>query len=135
VKFSISKSSTAVWSTVPAFADLTTAAYTSEYFATLLGPGFKEGTDLDKAIELKEDDANGFAILCKILHMNLDSSELPLSSQDVLSLAVVADKYGCVKPTKLSLKAVFPDAIPTCTDFKQAGEHISAAYILDQASL
>jgi len=110
----------------------------SKYFATLLGPSFREGADASekKDIELSDDDSKAMSLLCKILHMQYQLPTKSLSPDELLGLAVVGDKYGCVKALALSVRSIFPEKTDTAgTTFEHIGKLVCAAYPLDNAPL
>lgn len=110
----------------------------SKYFATLFGNTFKEGdiAAAGKEVLLKDDGAKAFVMLCKILHMRFPLPGQPLTAREVLDLAIVADKYGCVQALSLSLRSLFPDkATSGGTTFQDMGKFMCAAYLLDHAHL
>jgi len=112
-------------------------SFASKYFATLLGPMFREGADAaaNKDIDLHDDDPKAMTVLCKILHMQYDLPEKSLSANELLNLAIVADKYGCIRAVKLSLESIFPRYPIVGTTFQQTGDFICAAYLFDHPVL
>lgn len=79
-------------------------AYASDYFKTLFGPRFSEGSSAaaGKDIQLADDDPQAFGLLCKLLHMRYLSQDPPNYDQ-LVALGVVADKVGLKR--KISMKA------------------------------
>lgn len=112
-------------------------AFVSKYFATLFSNTFREGevAAAGKELFLKDDDPRSFITLCKILHMELDPTEKGMAPHELLGLAVVADKYGCVKALGLSLKTIFPEKPTVPVTFQEAGQLVCAAYLLNHAAL
>jgi hypothetical protein len=79
----------------------------SKFFSVMLGPDWKEGNglrDRDGPYEilLPEDNAAALKIICSIIHHQ--NSEVPqtLAADDVLAVAVAADKYGCVNALRFA---------------------------------
>lgn len=111
-------------------------ALVSQYFRTLFGSRFNEGEESaqGKDITLQDDDAQAFTLLCRIIHMQYALPKQALGPDELLSLAIVADKYGCVQPLTLTLNSIFP-AISSIVTFGDACDLASAAYLLDHPML
>ncbi|KAK5135234.1 hypothetical protein LTR08_005484 [Meristemomyces frigidus] len=109
----------------------------SKYFTTLFSATFKEGGDAatGKPIKLEDDDPKAVITLCKILHMQYEPSGVSLTSNELLDLAIVADKYDCVKPLALSLRSIFPDTGIYRAPFIDDANLVCASYLLDHPSL
>lgn len=108
-------------------------ALVSQYFRTLFGSRFREGQDAanGKDITLHDDDPKAFTLLCKIIHMQYTPPPQPLSSDEMLNVAFVVDKYDCVKAVALAMNSIFPPLDPTAT-FVDRCKYASAAYLLDR---
>ncbi|RFN44014.1 btb poz protein [Fusarium flagelliforme] len=79
----------------------------SKFFSVMLGSDWKEGNglrDRDGPYEilLPEDNAAALKIICSIIHH--ENSEVPqaLAADDVLAVAVAADKYDCVNALRFA---------------------------------
>ncbi|CAK3817682.1 btb poz [Lecanosticta acicola] len=109
-------------------------SFASSYFKTLLGPRFMEGSaaEAGKALVLKDDDPEAFTVLMKILHMRHDL-KTPMAADELLALAVVADKYGFTQALKLPSKALFPNLIKP--SYREVFDLTSAAYLFGHSSL
>lgn len=109
----------------------------SRYFASLLGPHFQEGNKAaaGKEVNIKEDHAAAFKTLCEILHMQYSLEQTTLLPIDLLSLAIVADKYDCVKAIQLSLNTLFEGAARYGTTLIQMCGLVNAAYLFDSPKL
>ena len=97
----------------------------SRVFAVMLGPHFLEGqrsaSGALSPIPLPDDNADAMTTLCHILHLN--NSALPEEPELELfkNLALLCDKYDCVKPLKfvseywllLWTKATIPSEMQT----------------------
>lgn len=72
-------------------------SFASTYFSALFRHNFKEGGIAVQGgdIVLEEDEPDALVNLCKILHMQYTAPR-PMSPTELLHLAIVADKYGCV---------------------------------------
>lgn len=79
-------------------------------FRAIFGPDWKEGHDLRHQadlveIPLPEDDATAFQRLCAVLHHQNDSIPRKLPALAILSIAVLADKYDCVRAAKFACES------------------------------
>jgi len=101
----------------------------STYFRALFSPGFSEGNTAGADIELDEDEPDAIVNLMKILHMQY-TWPIPMTALELVSLAVVADKYDCVKAIQLSLGNLFP-SIPESFTAKDMVKLAAAAYLFD----
>lgn len=119
----------------------TTLSNASKVFKALFKPLFKEGRELQEAEQLKEimlpeDHAQSMNDLCHIIHGN--SPEKYLSSVDVenvLRLAIAANKYACVDAMKFHSRAIL---LSNLRDIKNSRHHAAigvqtmiAAYLLN----
>jgi len=102
----------------------------SNYFRALFSQGFSEGSKpASEALELDEDEPDAIVSLMAILHMRY-TGPMPMTTLEIVSLAVVTDKYDCVKAVRLSLDALFP-AIATDMSATDMVRLAVAAYLLD----
>lgn len=107
----------------------------SPYFKALLNGNFREGNadTTGEPCTIEEGNVEGILDLLAILHMRYDGS-IPMSPRDILQLAIVADKYDCVKAISLTLDTLFP----RCTaalHLWDARDVIVAAFILDHPKI
>lgn len=104
----------------------------SPYFCTLFGPRFREGADVadGKEIRLEDDDLEAFTLLCRIIHMKCALSDQPLSLEELLELAIVADKYQCVGALALTFNSIFPTD-STALSFSATCKLVVASYLFD----
>lgn len=69
----------------------------SKVFSAMLGPNWSEGENLSKEspkeIPLIEDDADALYTICCVIHHRNDILPETFSPQDVLQIAIEADKY------------------------------------------
>lgn len=73
----------------------------SKPFSAMLGPNWKEGrqkpaADAPMELQLPDDDAVGMKYLCAVMHHQNKMIPATLPVQDVLNIAVLADKYDFV---------------------------------------
>ncbi|KAM5370201.1 hypothetical protein ACJZ2D_008604 [Fusarium nematophilum] len=79
----------------------------SPVFQAMLGGRFREGLALSDAkaspgqdpfrLSLPDDDAEAMELLCKVLHFKVDGIPVRPSSNLLLSLAGICDKYQCIQ--------------------------------------
>ena len=107
----------------------------SDSFRDLVDPHSDEDEVMraGEDIEFDDDDPEAFTILMKILHMRNDFPT-PRPAEELLALALIAEKYDCVQAIRLDLRELFPH------DIAQYNMHalydlIAATYILDHAEL
>lgn len=77
----------------------------SPVFAKMLGPNFEEGSRKASAsapaiVRLPEDNAAAMDILCRAIHYQIDDFSEPVTSTELKNLAVLCDKYDCVRALK-----------------------------------
>lgn len=69
----------------------------SKVFAAMFGPNWSEGNSLSKEfpkeIPLIEDDADAMYSICCVVHHRNDIMPETLSPQEILQVAIAADKY------------------------------------------
>ncbi|KAK8080121.1 hypothetical protein PG997_007939 [Apiospora hydei] len=69
----------------------------SKVFRTMFGPNWSEGQGLSKEspkeVELVEDDADAMYAICCVIHHRNDLAPKAISPQQVLQIAIAADKY------------------------------------------
>lgn len=106
----------------------------SPYFRTMFGPTFNEGNKSEhEDIELDEDEPEAVINLFRILHLQY-TAPTPMTVANITGLAVVADKYDCVKAIQLGLGALFPQM----SMFMPAEDIVKlavAAHLLDRPQL
>ena len=107
----------------------------SPVFAALVGPGFREGNNIQRGdcpvIELLDDDPAAMSIVCNLLHFRYDPVPTHLAPAQLGKLGVLCDKYDCSKP-------VLPWSQKWLSKHKEApfadlGHMLLAAYKLDDA--
>lgn len=81
----------------------------SEVFAALLGPNFREGqmkydTASPATIMLPDDEPAAMALMCKMLHAK--ATERYFRPDHLLAFAVVVDKYGCRDAVRLQAQGL-----------------------------
>lgn len=73
----------------------------SPVFKKLFGPHFAEGSQVSStspgSVSLSEDNAEALVALCQILHYQFQEVEYDPPLKFINSIAVVADKYDCVR--------------------------------------
>ena len=87
----------------------------SPVFKSLLSPRFKEGTQLQSGsveIPLPDDDSDSLIIIGHILHFQIDKVPFKLSTQDLLQVARVADKYDLANVLKPMAHCWIPPLLP-----------------------
>lgn len=83
----------------------------SPVFAAMLGPNFKEGHALATShaqpieIPLPDDDPKGFIPICRILHFQPGLREQVPTSEDLLRVRLVADKYDLLDAISFCVEA------------------------------
>ena len=106
-------------------------SFASSYFNSLFSDKFKESQSVGQGndIVLEEDEPDAVVNLCKIFHMKYTWPK-PMHSNELLQLAIVADKYDCVKAIALAIESLFPQGVFTCSG-SGARDLVVAAYLLD----
>ncbi|KAK1451085.1 hypothetical protein CCUS01_11263 [Colletotrichum cuscutae] len=107
----------------------------SKPFSAMLGPDWKEGHDMHdhgkpSELHLPEDNAAALKIMCSVIHHK--NSEVPrnLAVDDVLAVAVAADKYDCGDALRFASESWLQ------TSGKSAGDLMlltAAAYLFQNA--
>ncbi|EFR00967.1 hypothetical protein MGYG_03969 [Nannizzia gypsea CBS 118893] len=73
---------------------------TSQVFSTMLSPSWKEGRDLlengSTEVPLPKDNAMAMKYICAIIHYRNDMVPGAIASDDILKVAVTADKYNFI---------------------------------------
>jgi hypothetical protein len=108
----------------------------SKVFAVMLGPNFSEGEKISQitmgsAVELDfpEDDAEALSIIFRVIHGRNESIHQTLTSEQVLSVAITADKYDCIVPLAFAIEHWFnPRNLAGLATPKQKWEMMTAAY-------
>ncbi|EME41184.1 hypothetical protein DOTSEDRAFT_55082 [Dothistroma septosporum NZE10] len=115
----------------------------SKYFAALISPRFREGQETRSVakpptIRLEDDSARSIQDLCGLLHGE-EMAELyaPATSERLLHLAVVVDKYDCVsrlRPHTSAMLFTFLDVHQQQElDNKYLDHILAAAYLFDHS--
>ena len=105
--------------------------FASKYFNALFSGNFSESVfeGQGQDVPLEEDEPDAVVNLCKILHMKY-TWPASMTPKELLHLAIVADKYDCVKALQLSVQSLFPRSKLTC-DAWGVRDLIVASYLLD----
>ncbi|KAH7407173.1 hypothetical protein BKA64DRAFT_408839 [Cadophora sp. MPI-SDFR-AT-0126] len=79
----------------------------SKPFSAMFGPDWREGQNMinhDMPVELllPEDNVGALKVICAVIHHQNNKVPRILAAGDVLSVAVAADKYGCVDALKFA---------------------------------
>lgn len=105
----------------------------SQYFKTLFGSDFSEGTAAihGEDIVLKDDDPKDMALLLEILHRRYDS-DMGLTPPELIALGIVADKYECTLALHSFTEFLFaPYPSTSELDCNVMCDLAVAAYLLD----
>jgi hypothetical protein len=104
--------------------------FASKYFNALFSSKFSEGglAEQGQDVMLGEDEPDAVVNLCKILHMKY-TWPTPMNPKELLHLAIVADKYDCVKAIHLAVQPLFRTGTFSC-DCWGARDLIVASYLL-----
>jgi hypothetical protein len=97
------------------------------------GPNFKEGQDIHidspKEVPMLEDNGGALATICKILHLRNDLVPESLTPDEVLQIAITADKFDCVMRLTVHMaKWLNPGSVQ---DIYELGRLSVASYILN----
>ena len=107
----------------------------SKVFNAMFGPHFREGQDLHgnypKEIPMLDDNADALTIICRILHLRNDSISDSLTPNEVLQIAIAADKFDCVMRLKAHTAKWLNSG--NMQDILELGRLSVASYILDNA--
>jgi len=87
----------------------------SKPFSTMLGPNFKEGQSDDgsnvKEILLPADKPSTIELMCNIIHHRIHETSHTLAAIEIHDLAIVSDKYDCIRATALAARAwIYPNS-------------------------
>lgn len=107
----------------------------SKVFKTMFGPHFSEGQDISKEVPkeilMPEDDADAMKIICAVIHLRNNAASDKITPDEVLTVAVTADKYNCIDPLKNAsghwLKPV------DSASLEDLNHLMAAAYLFDDA--
>jgi hypothetical protein len=81
----------------------------SKPFSKMLGPNFKEGQSDDgstvKEIPLPADKPSAIELMCNIIHHRIHKTSHTPGATDIHDLAIVSDKYDCIRATALAARA------------------------------
>ena len=119
---------------IPASSRFLSAA--SEPFRAIFGAETSEGSDLRGRVDLveitlPEDDATAVQLLCALIHHRNDMIPNNLPIHTVLSIAVTADKYDCIRVLKFVSESWFHSDSNTTSDLLVLA---AAAYLLDNGT-
>lgn len=113
----------------------------SPVFKAMLGPRFAEGQALKSSsilalptIALPDDHPEAIETLCRILHHQAHLVNTPIAPALFCTLAVTADKYGCIDAIKYAASVWSDDVLPG-QDIGCLAGFAAAAYMLDLPSL
>lgn len=108
----------------------------SRVFKAMFGPHYKEGqrSDLNgskKEVPLPEDDVGAMTIICAVIHHRNDIIPERMSSDEVLQISVLADKYDC----KVALKHAIHHWLDhrNAVSLKDLMKLMTAAYLLNHS--
>ncbi|KAK5734975.1 hypothetical protein LTR17_008464 [Elasticomyces elasticus] len=105
----------------------------STVFKSLLGPNFKEGNTLAECatvvIPLPEDDPKDMQTLCQILHLRYDQISDTPSANEIHTLAILCDKYGCARAVRPCVELWVLNGLPLASLQDQAA-WMNAALLL-----
>jgi hypothetical protein len=81
----------------------------SKPFSKMLGPNFKEGQPNDgstgKEIPLPADKPSAIELMCNIIHHRIHETSHTPAAIEIHDLAIVSDKYDCIRATALAARA------------------------------
>jgi len=81
----------------------------SKPFSKMLGPNFKEGQSDDgsteKEIPLPADKPSAIKLMCNIIHHRIHETSHTPAAIEIHDLAIVSDKYDCIRATALAARA------------------------------
>jgi hypothetical protein len=107
----------------------------STYFSNLFGPNFAEGQNLSssdpKEVPMPDDDARAVETICNIIHLRNDAVPLSLAPEEVLEIAVTADKLDCASAVKLASILWLQTSGTEVQVVSELAHLMGAAYILD----
>lgn len=108
----------------------------SPVFARMLGPNFAEGSRKVSAsapaiVRLPDDNAAAMQILCGAIHYQINDVSQPVQPTQLENLAVLCDKYDCVRALKPWTTAWFTAALEDYPSKDSCLKLLSAACALD----
>ncbi|KAK4506201.1 hypothetical protein PRZ48_004166 [Zasmidium cellare] len=108
----------------------------SSVFGCMLGPHFKEGTQLRNnstvEIALPDDEPKAIILLLNVLHLRSTAIPDELSSFQLVDVAKLADKYLCVEQVGLAARMWFK-ALEDSTNVYIQGNLLTASFHLNFA--
>lgn len=110
----------------------------SKPFAAMFDGRFAEGESLSgsspKKIKLVDDNPEAMRLLCNILHMQNDKLPHTLSSEQLIDIALLVDKYDCSRAVKLASSVWLQraEAQLTTGTLEERLSAVAAAYLLDE---
>ncbi|KAI9652420.1 MAG: hypothetical protein M1831_006829 [Alyxoria varia] len=121
-------------------------ANASEPFANLLlSPNFKEGkqkqdhvsegTQEPLEVELPEDEPSGMLLLCQLLHHRGPTSVSKLSREELVSIAVLANKYLIRRQFRYMLGEAIIIPAPCQSDHNALFDYHVISYLLESSKL
>ncbi|OBS22796.1 hypothetical protein FPOA_09123 [Fusarium poae] len=84
----------------------------SKPFSAMLGPQWKEGHDMREQhgrfeLPLPDDNAAALEIICYVIHYQNDKLPQTLAANDILAIAMTADKYDFVNALRFASESWF----------------------------
>jgi hypothetical protein len=80
----------------------------SKYFNALIGPHFSEGQNLGNQsltkIPLLDDNAEAMAVIFNIIHSQNSAIRETPDPDEILQIAITADKSDCIVPLAYAIK-------------------------------
>jgi hypothetical protein len=112
----------------------------SKVFTAMFGPDWREGKRMSAEelteIELPENDTNAMLRVCYILHEREDLVPEYLPTEEVLQIAIVADKYDLSDALKYaSLDWLLPRTLWSLTSMSETGQLMAAAFLFDDTAM
>jgi hypothetical protein len=101
----------------------------------MFGPNFSEGQNISpgcpKEVSMTEDHTFAMNMICSVSHHCNNAASDHLTPEQVLTLAITADKYDCIEPlrnaSRLRLKP------RNTADIEELKHLVAAAYLFDDA--
>ncbi|MCJ1432888.1 hypothetical protein MMC27_002246 [Xylographa pallens] len=108
----------------------------STVFDTLFNSSFNEGLQRQTAskkliIPLPQDDAEAFTIVCQVVHHRADEVSQDLTADCLVDIAIICDKYECVKAISPASATWFQALDPISFVASENHKLLHAAYVLD----
>ena len=102
-------------------------------FSGPFSEGQKHNHEQLKEVSFEDDDLNALRILLKLLHLQHDNMPKSLTCKELLNLAIVVNKYDCVRVVKYSVKHWLQLARNASNEFEATCDLTTAAFILGQS--